>query len=65
MPKYTVCYTLKTEGAIIIQADDLDDAKGRVEKTPIADLIRDSSIDYSDIDIDDGWEECDTDQETE
>ena len=62
MPRYTVCYTLKTEGAIIVEAEDLDDAKGRVEKTPIADLIRDGSIDYSDNDIDDGWEESDSER---
>jgi len=56
MPSYTVCYTLTVEGTITVQAENLDDAKERVEKTPFADILKDGSEDFGTIDAVDGWE---------
>ena len=56
MPKFTVCYTINIEGTITVEAEDLDDAKGRVEKTSLRDLLKDGDTQYDSVDVDDGWE---------
>jgi len=54
--KVTVCYRIAVEGTITVEAEDLDDAKGRVEKTPHADLIKDGNVQFESVDVDDAWE---------
>lgn len=55
MPEFTVCWTVSIEGTIKVNAEDLDDAKGRVEKTSVADLLKTGDTQFDSVDAVDGW----------
>lgn len=57
MPDFTICYRISVEGTITVSGEDLDDAKGRVEKTSVADLMKTGDVQLDSVDVDDGWEE--------
>jgi hypothetical protein len=56
MPEFTVCYTIKVEGTITVTAEDLDDAKGRVEKRSVSEMLKEGDTQFDEVTADDGWE---------
>ena len=56
MPRFTVCYTRKVEGTIFVEAEDLDDAKARVERMAYDTIAKEGSEQYDDVSVEDGWE---------
>jgi hypothetical protein len=53
---FTVCWTISTEGTIVIEAETLDDAKTLVEKMPVRHLFNNGDTQHESIDAPDGWE---------
>ena len=57
MPDFTICYRISLEGTVTVSGEDLDDAKGRVEKTSVRELMKTGDVQHDSVDVDDGWAE--------